>query len=449
MFRFVTENSIEEKVIERAASKLRLDQLVIQQGRVAHQTKAMNKNELVEMIRHGAESILKGTHATLNMDESIEDIMKKSEERTKQLDQKFQSLGLDDLQRFSIDSTNMYQFEGKDFSNLKKEESTSLDWIAPARREKKIGGYSIDDYYRQQMHGSSAKSNEPKQPRPPRQIHVADHQFYPTRLAEIQKKELYHFWREIGYKIPLAESTDDPEDVLEARRAEEQAKIDAAEPLSDSEKEEMEKLKYQGFGNWSRRDFNAFIRGCEKYGRAALEDIAREIEGKTLDEVKEYSKIFWERYEEIQDYETLLDRIERGEEKIRKRDYIQEQLSHIVKQYRFPLHQLQIPYGTTQKGKNYTEEEDRFLVVCLQKYGYNSDDAYELIRRDIRQHPAFRFDWFIKSRTTAELSRRCQTLINLLMKDVDMDDDDVRRSNKRKPVVLNEKTGPGKRAKRK
>lgn len=33
VFRFVTEGSVEERMLERAAQKLRLDQLVIQQGR--------------------------------------------------------------------------------------------------------------------------------------------------------------------------------------------------------------------------------------------------------------------------------------------------------------------------------------------------------------------------------------------------------------------------------
>lgn len=33
VFRFVTENAVEEKVLERAAQKLQLDRLVIQQGR--------------------------------------------------------------------------------------------------------------------------------------------------------------------------------------------------------------------------------------------------------------------------------------------------------------------------------------------------------------------------------------------------------------------------------
>jgi SWI/SNF-related matrix-associated actin-dependent regulator of chromatin subfamily A member 5 len=40
VYRFVTEGSVEEQMLERAAQKLRLDQLVIQQGR-AQQAKSM------------------------------------------------------------------------------------------------------------------------------------------------------------------------------------------------------------------------------------------------------------------------------------------------------------------------------------------------------------------------------------------------------------------------
>ncbi len=48
---------------------------------------------------------------------------------------------------------------------------------------------------------------------------------------------------------------------------------------------ERERLLEEGFSNWTRREFNAFVRACEKYGRAAVADVAREIEGKTEDEV--------------------------------------------------------------------------------------------------------------------------------------------------------------------
>ena len=40
VFRFVTENAVEEKVLERAAQKLQLDRLVIQQGRAAMPSKS-------------------------------------------------------------------------------------------------------------------------------------------------------------------------------------------------------------------------------------------------------------------------------------------------------------------------------------------------------------------------------------------------------------------------
>ena len=41
VFRFVTQDSIEEKVVERAEQKLQMDYAVIQQGRLAEKQKAM------------------------------------------------------------------------------------------------------------------------------------------------------------------------------------------------------------------------------------------------------------------------------------------------------------------------------------------------------------------------------------------------------------------------
>lgn len=45
----------------------------------------------------------------------------------------------------------------------------------------------------------------------------------------------------------------------------------------------------QGFTNWNKRDFNQFIKANEKYGRDDIDNIAREVEGKTPEEVMEYS----------------------------------------------------------------------------------------------------------------------------------------------------------------
>ena len=55
----------------------------------------------------------------------------------------------------------------------------------------------------------------------------------------------------------------------------------------------------------------AFVRGCERYGRKEVKDIAREVEGKSEDEVREYHRVFWERYKELDEWERILKTIER------------------------------------------------------------------------------------------------------------------------------------------
>ena len=61
---FCTENSIEEKVIEKAYKKLKLDALVIQQGRLQNK-KGKSKDDLLDMVRNGAEKIFNATSGTL------------------------------------------------------------------------------------------------------------------------------------------------------------------------------------------------------------------------------------------------------------------------------------------------------------------------------------------------------------------------------------------------
>merc|ERR1711970_1634893 len=60
VFRFIQENSMEEKLIERAEVKLKLDKMVIQQGRLMdNKTNALAKDEMLAMIRHGANDVFK------------------------------------------------------------------------------------------------------------------------------------------------------------------------------------------------------------------------------------------------------------------------------------------------------------------------------------------------------------------------------------------------------
>ena len=55
-----------------------------------------------------------------------------------------------------------------------------------------------------------------------------------------------------------------------------------------------------GFASWNRRDFNAFVRACEKYGREDIPSITAELaliespNPKTEEDVEKYSSVFWE-----------------------------------------------------------------------------------------------------------------------------------------------------------
>ena len=46
--------------------------------------------------------------------------------------------------------------------------------------------------------------------------------------------------------------------------------IDQAVPLTDAEIAEQEQLATQGFENWSKRDFNLFLKAQEKHGRSMI-----------------------------------------------------------------------------------------------------------------------------------------------------------------------------------
>lgn len=88
------------------------------------------------------------------------------------------------------------------------------------------------------------------------------------------------------------------------------------------------------------------MKACAEYGREDVESISREVEGKTADEVyaltcqplpavplqhlpsqvKRYWEVFWERNEELQDLERIMNIIDKGEQKIQRKKDIKRAL---------------------------------------------------------------------------------------------------------------------------
>ncbi|XP_008300887.1 SWI/SNF-related matrix-associated actin-dependent regulator of chromatin subfamily A member 5 [Stegastes partitus] len=425
VFRFITENTVEERIVERAEMKLRLDSIVIQQGRLVDPSaNKLGKDEMLSIIRHGATHVFASKESEIT-DDDIDAILERGERKTMEMKEKLSSLGESSLRNFTMDTENssVYTFEGEDYREKKK---VITNWIEPPKRERKAN-YAVDAYFREALRVSEPKA--PKAPRPPKQPNVQDFQFFPPRLFELLEKEILFYRKTIGYKVPRNPDMPNSAQV----QKEEQAKIDEAEALTEEELEEKENLLQQGFTIWNKRDFNQFIKANEKWGRDDIENIAREVEGKTPEEVMEYSAVFWERCNELQDIEKIMAQIERGEARIQRRISIKKALDSKIGRYKAPFHQLRISYGTN-KGKNYTEEEDRFLICMLHKLGFDKESVYDELRQCIRNSPQFRFDWFLKSRTAMELQRRCNTLITLIEREnMELEEREKAEKKKRGP----------------
>ncbi|EFN58004.1 hypothetical protein CHLNCDRAFT_34395 [Chlorella variabilis] len=430
VFRFCTDHSIEEKatcVIEKAYKKLRLDALVIQQGRLVENTKSVNKEDLLSMVRYGAERVFSSEAANIT-DEDVDALIAKGEAATKELNDKLQNFS-NDAMKFTMDGgISAYEFaedkegaEDGDADLAKIEQLKALmgaNWVDPPKRERKrVASYAENEFYRMalQKREYGPRNTGPKLPKMPA---LQDFQFFNVaRLTELYEKD--NTYEVHKHAQAQREDTMRKQGASDETIAAEMApKEDDPQPLSEEELAERDALLGEGFSNWMRRDFNAFVRACEKYGRASLADIARDIETKSEEEVRAYAKVFWERYTEINDHEKYIKNIERGEQRIQRQQDIMQAIATKLEKYKNPWQELKIQYGPA-KGKAYTEEEDRFLVCMMHKLGYG---AWDELKAEIRNHWRFRFDWFFKSRTPQELSRRCETLIRLIEKENEEDD---------------------------
>ena len=55
VYRFVTEDSVEEKIVEKAARKLKVDNLIMQRGKFnsSNDNNKLGQDEMLQMIKHG------------------------------------------------------------------------------------------------------------------------------------------------------------------------------------------------------------------------------------------------------------------------------------------------------------------------------------------------------------------------------------------------------------
>jgi SWI/SNF-related matrix-associated actin-dependent regulator of chromatin subfamily A member 5 len=185
VFRFITEGSVEEKIIERADRKLFLDAAVIQQGRLAEQNAKLNKDELMKMVKFGADQILSGNNGTYT-DEDIDALIAKGEQKTSAIKDRFKSDAQHNLASFSLlgeDETGIdtFNFGGENYRTKAKSTGTFIN--LPQRERKR--NYNVNEYFSETM---KDKRPEPKKRRKGQTYH--DFQlFNKPRLEYFENRE--------------------------------------------------------------------------------------------------------------------------------------------------------------------------------------------------------------------------------------------------------------------
>jgi len=477
VFRFVSEGTVEEKIIERADRKLFLDAAVIQQGRLAEKHSSLEKDELMRMVRFGADQILSGKGGTYT-DEDIDALIAKGEERTNAMQAKLQTDAQHNLANFSLlteDETSMdtFSFDGKNYRDADKKNTGNF--INLPQRERKRN-YDVNEYFRDAMNtgGGGAKTqSEPSTKKRRKGPAFNDFQLFDKdrldaiagleRSLAVKKEEALSTVKDLRTKVGSGnlEPGHNPHEMLAVANHMEQ-ELHTFQ-LTPEQQKEKEVLLGEGFPDWSRKDFKSFCSSLERHGRYNLDAILKDMRNETTKEageVKRYYVAFWINYRRIVDWKKVIDRIEKGEKKILRlrqiRDAVQEKVErHLedtfgdyywdVKEGKsrvknlpsatellhYSWQKMRINYGGS-KGWSYQEEEDAFLVCMMHRHGYG---AAERIRMEIRRAWQFRFDWYFKSRNAQEIQKRCDALVRLIEKE----NEDIRKKEAEKKKTAVEK----------
>lgn len=151
-----------------------------------------------------------------------------------------------------------------------------------------------------------------------------------------------------------------------------------------------------------------------------------------MEDIEEYSQVFWKNCHKIENYKKHIERIEKGEAAIAHRNSIDQAINdkfaqlinQFQKQYpdkdvtEFTFKDITLKYDRTVVTNDdlvdnpfeYSEEEDKFYAFSLFKYTYG---YWEIIKNELRNSQYFLFNWAVQLRTLADIHKRCDYLVQL------------------------------------
>lgn len=387
----------------------------------------MSREELLDAVRFGADKIFRSKESSIT-DDDIDLILNIGKQRTQELNDKLFNAEKGNLLDFKLDGSvsNTQTFEGVDYSRSGQTQAEIFGILDFGKRERRqVTNYNENQLYRQMAHQSSGpkreKKKEPKLPKFLRLPRLEEWQMFDREgLYALQDVEENNFKNlpEEQQKISAAAWASS---FFKSSQASDTASEFAALPplLSDEQSINKKKLLAEGFPDWGRHHYLAFVRSCAKFGRNSFDKIAGEV-GKPISSVESYSAAFWDenigkkRFSE-HEYDRVVKLIERGEKKIEEVSSLERCLVTLISLFENPWNELELT-NTQYKDKTFTAEEDRYLICWTHKYGYGQ---WEAIKMAIRRCPAFRFDYFLRSLPAEAIGKRCEQLLRAVEREVE------------------------------
>jgi SWI/SNF-related matrix-associated actin-dependent regulator of chromatin subfamily A member 5 len=408
IYRMICENTIEEKIIERQAMRLKLDSLIIQQGRILKGGETFTKDQMKEMIQYGADAIFRAGEDF--RDEDIEFILERGEKNTNAFYDEAgrQAKDRSMLINMSFNSTDLYKFENEDYLKKRKEESEKVISLALAEelendnrlnrrdRTSRMLNYNIDHNFDQLLAPNKGMKKKTRAPKIPFS-HMYKNK---ERLYELKQKQI-NFFFDNSRKLP--EKFDDD--------------LTLNEGLDEEESRELNEILVTGFPLWDKKDYENLTSAIEKHGRNALEEIQKEVQNKTLQEVKDYLNAFWERINDLPDGARILKNVEKKERIEKQRDFSNKLIKQKVDYSNDDedYASIKLVYPPNSKQSEFSYEEDQFLLFLTFNYGYGN---WEDIVRAIRLSDDFMFNYYLKSRDKSEIHKRVDYLVKVLEREV-------------------------------
>ena len=399
VYRLVTENTVEEKIVERAQQKLKLDAMVVQQGRLKEMDK-LSKDDVMAAVRFGADAVFRSEESTIT-DMDIDTILERGKAKTEELAKKIQKAEKGDMLDFRLDGgVSAQTFEGIDYSDAQLRNQLRLlaaDSMGKRDRRPPPTTYNAIVQPTKSMVIKNRKIRLPKVLRLPS---MEDHQFYNrARLMELSKLEFetYATLKEIGQVPPM--------EVLEQTRT----------VLPDELGAEKIELLDEGFGDWTKSQFFHFVKATTMFGRDDLPNIAAEM-AMPIDVIEAYAQAFWEYGPtelKSEEWERVKTQIEKGEQKIAKKRLQEELLNKFVQTFDDPEKDMVFANkGTT----HFSIEQDRAILCGVVKHGYG---AWNAIREEIRNDTSLLFQHSVQGMNIDAIAKRCDYRMRQMDKELE------------------------------